>query len=262
MNKKLYKKIQNWFKQYVQQFYQNYPEQKNNIDLKKYHAKRVRVEIKHLAQQLNLNQVDQYLSQIIALLHDIGRFEQIVKFDTYSDFKSIDHGQLAIKIIKKYELLNELNNSSKKIVYYAISHHNNAKLPPNASKKDLLFAKLLRDADKLDILRLYADAKINKYKANNKALKLELSNENIISMQVYKNLLAGKIIKNKMIKTKNDYNLLLMGWIYDINFIETLNLIKQRKYLKKIYTSLPKHPKIDEVYKKMLVYLEKKLSNN
>ena len=39
------------------------------------------------------------LAELIGLLHDIGRFEQIKRYNTFIDKNSINHGQLGVKIL-------------------------------------------------------------------------------------------------------------------------------------------------------------------
>ena len=62
---------------------------------------------------LNLNVEETYLAMTIGLLHDYARFEQWTNHKTYIDSDSIDHGDLAVKIlfddneIVKYSLKEE-----------------------------------------------------------------------------------------------------------------------------------------------------------
>jgi hypothetical protein len=51
-------------------------------------------------------------------------------------------------------------------------------------------------------------------------------------------LMAGKSVKVESLKTLNDFKLLQMGWVYDINFPRTFQLIRERGYLKMIGDAL------------------------
>ena len=46
------------------------------------------------------------LAEIMALFHDIGRFEQYKQYRTFSDYRSEDHAALGVKVIKANRILN------------------------------------------------------------------------------------------------------------------------------------------------------------
>ncbi|MBN2350648.1 MAG: HD domain-containing protein, partial [Bacteroidales bacterium] len=90
--------LQEWFINYVQTFYNRKTEIQQNIVLKKEHTHRVCKEIVAIGQELKLNNDELQLSEIIALLHDVGRFEQYARYRTFMDSKSENHAELGVKI--------------------------------------------------------------------------------------------------------------------------------------------------------------------
>ena len=76
------------FNEYVKQFDFN----NKKIRYKFHHSYRVMEIAKEIASFLKLNEEDTYIATLAALLHDIGRFNQIKKYDTYRDQVSTDHG--------------------------------------------------------------------------------------------------------------------------------------------------------------------------
>ena len=54
---------------------------------------------KKIAEDLKLSQEQTLLAQLISLLHDIGRFEQLRIYNTFKDRQSIDHADLGVKIL-------------------------------------------------------------------------------------------------------------------------------------------------------------------
>jgi hypothetical protein len=48
-----------------------------------------------------------------------------------------------------------------------------------------------------------------------------------------------------------------MGLVYDINFPRSLELVRERGYLEKIYAVLPKTEKTEQLYRRLKTYLEK-----
>ena len=104
-------KITRIFDEYVYGYDMN----ESPISLKYQHSYRVMNICKEIAQDLNLNEEDTKLAMIIGLLHDYARFEQWKQFKTFDDALSIDHGDLAVKMlfanneIEKFEN-NDLEN--------------------------------------------------------------------------------------------------------------------------------------------------------
>ena len=255
--KKKFSEFVKWFDDYVSSYNLN-PKDQENIDLKIYHTYRVCDEITDIGNSLNLNELDMFLAKTIALFHDIGRFEQYAKYKTFSDVKSEDHALLGIKILLNNDILSELDDSYIKIIINAIQYHNKAKIP-NLDDKSLLFTKLIRDADKLDIWRVVIDYYENKL--SNEKIGLGFLDEPYISDETYEAVKNKEIVGYDKVKTINDLKLLQMAWIYDINFHRTFEIIKERDYLKKIYNTLPKSEKIHSIYIDMENYLNSKLNN-
>ena len=50
----------------------------------------------YLSNKLNLSKTDKELAKIIGLYHDIGRFEQDKRYDSFNDKKTFDHGDYGV----------------------------------------------------------------------------------------------------------------------------------------------------------------------
>ncbi len=143
--------LKDWFTKYVHTFRCSDPDKQQNIDLKEGHTIRVCKEILTIGKQLGLNDDELRLAEIIALLHDVGRFEQYARYHTFTDGKSENHAELGVAIIKRSGMLNQFDGAVNNLIIRSIQYHNRASLPDHESEVCLLFSKLLRDADKLDI---------------------------------------------------------------------------------------------------------------
>jgi hypothetical protein len=71
-------------------------------------------------------------------------------------------------------------------------------------------------------------------------------------------LKEGKMISMQKVGSLNDFKLLQMGWIYDINYQPTFQMIYERDYLKKIRDVLPASERIDQIYSMLMSYLNGK----
>jgi hypothetical protein len=226
------------------------------ILLKEKHTFRVCNEIKDLCISLSLSDDDIRLSETIALLHDLGRFEQYKKYGTFSDFNSENHAVLAVKIIEEKNILAGIVEEEADIIRKAVLYHNKAVIPEGCSEKLKMFAGLIRDADKLDIYGL-----VTKYYASpekNEAIELNLPDNEEISFEVCEDILNGRIVNIANVRTLNDFKLLQTGWVFDINFKRTYQEISRRGYIDKIIKVLPDKNEVREISDYIKKYLSKK----
>ncbi len=256
MNPK-FNKLEIWFDEYVKRFSSSNETIQQNFDIKFSHTKNVCDNINFLSIQLNLSEKDLFISQTAALFHDIGRFEQFKRYQTFADKLSIDHAQLGVEILIQENIFKNIEEDSTKIILNAIANHNKLHVPDHLDEKSKFFTKLLRDADKIDILRLvseYYQQQINNGAKNN-AIVLGLPDNSNYSNKIIEDILNKEFIKSQDLKTVNDFKLLQMSWIFDINFIPTFQILKNKKYIEKIFMTLPKDYRILQSYSVIDDYL-------
>ncbi|RAK12445.1 putative nucleotidyltransferase with HDIG domain [Halanaerobium saccharolyticum] len=252
--KNKYMELEKFFDSYTEEFNLKNKKDQKNIQLKIDHSKRVVTNMEEIIAGLALEAEAKYLAKIIALYHDIGRFKQYQEYKTFSDYKSVDHGELGIEVIKENKLLADLNKKQQNIIYQAIKQHNQADLRRDnfENEAELFFARLIRDADKLDIFNIF----VERYKkGSQKDYVIKLSTEPTISDEIFKKVLKGESINYDKLETINDLKAMQLGWIYDINFKETLAIIKKRGYVEIIYNSMDQSQQADEIYQQLKEYL-------
>ena len=199
-----------------------------NIDkmcvYKKDHTLRVVEFCGQIATNLGLNNDDICLAKMIGLLHDIGRFEQWKRYNTFFDVKSIDHADLGVEILTTNDYIRNYYEdcSYDKIVLTSIKWHNKYSIDEKLNEREKLFAKIIRDADKLDIIYSHASGK----------LKIDVKDE--ISDKIYTDLLANKLIKLADRKGKADAVASTLGLVFDINFKESFEILKSTNYINQI----------------------------
>lgn len=244
-------------------FYSKDPKIQENIRLKEEHSLRVCKEILQLGKALDLNSNALRLAETIALFHDIGRFEQFRTYGTFNDKVSENHATLGLKVLEETNVLSRLTKTQRSITYKAIGYHNVRKLPdPSDENPDcLLYSKLLRDSDKLDIWRVVTTYYAQRHKHRNPALELELPDTPGYSLCFVEDILNNRISNSHALKTYNDMKLLQLGWIFDINFTRTFLYIQQRQIIEKIITTLPDTEDIRKIQNHLNEYLEK-ISNS
>jgi hypothetical protein len=70
---------------------------------------------------------------------------------------------------------------------------------------------------------------------------------------------AGRLVTLAQLKSLNDFKLLQLSWLYDINFPNTFRLIKERDLLARLGATLPRDPAVQEVLSRLQDYLERRL---
>ncbi|BBO85805.1 metal-dependent phosphohydrolase [Desulfosarcina ovata subsp. sediminis] len=251
--------LKKWFDAYICRFDGDDAELRKNIDLKADHTRHVCENIKDIANSLSLarSHQDLIIAETAALLHDIGRFEQYQRYRTFADQKSEDHAALGVRIIRENRLLGGFDPESADVILQAVACHNRLALPRQAGARSLLILKLLRDADKVDIWRVVTDYYRNTSDSRNKAVELDLPDSDEYSEAVCQSLLRGELVRMTDLRTLNDFKLLQIGWIYDINFRRTFELVKENKYLEAIHDQLPQQiPEIDAAFARARAYLD------
>ena len=248
-----------WFDNYCYSFKELTEKQQLNFKIKKEHSLRVAEIAFSMSIKLEWTEEEQKTAFLIGLLHDIGRFKQLVEFDTFNDEKSVDHGDIAIDILNDENPFELLDIKNKELVFVAISNHNKFKIQDGLTGQELLHAKLIRDADKMDIFRVLTEYYSKRNGFKNHTLTWELQKGTVVSPAVAKEVLAGKLVTKKNLLSEIDIKIMQLSWVYDLNFRPAFEYLIKNRYLENIYNSLPKNDLIFEIYRKIKVYTENKI---
>jgi len=258
MNRDQIRYFQSWFNDYVSNFYSNGQDQEKDwaIRLKEEHSQKVRQEIILISHGLNLPEQDIYIAEVLGLFHDIGRFYQYQRYGTFRDDLSENHAELGVKILLDTHILNDSPEEDKDLIKNGILYHNLRKLPEDEDPRCLFFYRLLRDADKLDIWRVIINYYYKEQEHNHKSvLELGLPDTPRYSDRSLDNLYSGRTSSSNAINNLNDFKLLQISWVYDINFYPTFQEIKKRKYIEEIVSTLPETEELKKVLKIVENYL-------
>lgn len=193
------------------------------IILKINHTMRVEKLCEEIARSLNLKEDDINLAAMCGLLHDIGRFEQWKKYQTYNDLKSIDHGDLGEKLLKENHLINRFTNNQVNTVLRAVKYHNKYRVPKTISERNKLFVDITRDADKIDILYLFVKGEL-----------YTKTEESKMSDEIIHALKEKRLIRKDETKTKADEIAIRLAFLFDINFKKSYDIILENDYINKM----------------------------
>lgn len=246
------------FKEYVK----NYDIENPKIKLKIAHIERTSEVARKMAESLELQKEDIELAELIGLLHDIGRFEQVRKYNTFVDHLSENHAKIGVDILFKDGLIRNFieDDTYDKIIELAIINHNKDKnmLPTNLSPKEELHVKLIRDSDKVDIIYILTfDDQKTLWDSDN-------LNKEIFSDEIYNEFIKDHNIIYKNRKTNADKLISQFAFAFDFNFDYGLKYIDENKYYEKIYNRFnfedeKTRKRFEEIYNLTEKYIKERL---
>ena len=195
------------FENYIKKFDLNIEELKYKYD----HTLRVVDYTKIICKSENISKEDTNLALISALLHDIARFEEWTKYRSWS---KIDHGDLGYEILSENNcILKFVGEDKEQIVLNVVKYHNKLEIPDFLNKQEKKILKIVRDADKIDIM-------------------LTQGNENYLNEKdiIVPKQILDLIINEKMIEYNQitNYGILILNhlsFLFDMNYRSSFKII-------------------------------------
>ncbi len=224
-------KLHQWFESYVQTYNDIDEEGSRNILLKVEHTRKVCEIMATLVEGEGLTAAEARIAGAIALLHDVGRFPQFRRWRTFRDSDSDNHARLGIEVIRQQGLLEGLPDAERTLIEEAVRFHNLLALPLRYKSPTTLFIRLIRDADKLDIWRVFFDYFRLPDDLRPSAVTLGFPDLPEVTPACIGELAAGRIIHLEHVRVLNDFKLLQISWVYDLNFRSSYRLLQQRSHI-------------------------------
>ncbi|WP_242012246.1 HD domain-containing protein [Pseudodesulfovibrio cashew] len=191
------------------------------------------------------------LARLATLYHDTGRFPQLAIYGTFKDQDSVNHARLGVLTLRSLDLPCGIAPDDWRTIRLAVAQHNVKTIRDSLPEPAGLITKVVRDADKLDILKVMIEF-----------FSGELNDPTIThgfkeipgqySDRIYDAVMAEEPGDYRDIKCANDFKLLIAGWIYDFNFASAISIASRRGLIERIFSFLPKDKKIQ--------YLEEKIN--
>lgn len=251
-------KIMDTFEKYTDKYDSKDPKIKLKID----HTYRVANLCERIAKNEGLDEDDCMLAWAIGMLHDIGRFEQIKRYGTFNDSLSVDHANFGADLlfvdglIKDYfEELNCENASENtsnitkdkdfEVLETAIRNHSAYVIEAGLDERTMIFSNIIRDADKIDILRVNIDTPLEDiYNVTTEEL---LNSE--VSESVMENFNEHRAILRSNKKTAIDNLVGHIALTFELVFPISYDIVMEQGYLAKMLEFRSKNPKTVEQFK-------------
>lgn len=264
-------------------FFKNYTDAYNasdpKIKLKIDHTYRVADLAEQIAVSEQMPQGDIELCWLMGMLHDIGRFEQIKRYGTFVDAKSIDHATFGADLLFQEGLIREIfpeecirqknvrdTNQGKcqqsgtdlqceelSLCETAIRNHSIYQLPSDLTDRERAFCNVLRDADKIDILRVNLDTPMEViYNTSAEVLKKES-----ITPEVLQAFSEHHAVLRSLKKTGIDNLVGHAAMIFELVYASSRRIVDEQGYLWKLLEYNSENPET----RKKLLYMKEELEN-
>lgn len=223
-------------KRKFEEYLSGYDRENDKVRLKIVHTYGVTEYSRQIAERLKLSEEDQKLAQLIGLLHDIGRFEQLKRYDSFEP-DTMDHAGFGVKILFEEGMIRDFIEDSQwdTIIRTAIARHSDFRLEGIQDERELLHARIIRDADKLDNCRVKLEDTIETILG----VSAEEVGKTRISKEVLDQFRRKESILSSIRKTKMDYWLSYLAYFYDINYKVSMELICEHDYVERLIRRIP-----------------------
>jgi len=185
-----------------------------------------------IARELGLPDEDIQLAKLIALLHDIGRFDQVKRFQRFSDTAAYNHAEAGERLLFGEGFIRDFiaEPDYDGIIAAAVRNHSKYRLGDGLSPRQILHCDIIRDSDKLDNFR---GKLVDRFEDIAGMTEWELE-DSCVSDGVFDEFMACRQIRLGERKTPLDYWVLVLAFTFDLNFECSLRYVKRKDYIDRL----------------------------
>lgn len=202
------------------------------VRLKIEHTYRVSGLCESIAHSLDLDEEDISLAWLLGILHDVGRFEQLKNYGTFIDAQSIDHAMFGAQILFEQGKIRDYieEDGEDDLLRVAVAYHSAYRLPEGLDDRTKMFCQILRDGDKIDILKVNVEVPLEEiYNVSTRELRTSK-----VSKEVMEAFEEGHAVLRSLKKTPVDNVVGHISLVYELVYPKSLALVKEQGYVKKL----------------------------
>ena len=252
-----YEELEEWFARHVERYKREDPN--GWMRRKERHTHAVVRNAQRLCAVLGWGRQETAIARTVALLHDVGRFEQMRRYGTFRDDLSEDHAELGLKTIEKEGLLEGMGTRERTLITTAIYWHNKPEhaLPRSLDEASWRQVKLIRDADKIDIIKVVHETE---QEENKEALSTAsgVDDEERLSDHVRELVMRGEDIKKQELHTSLDNKAFMLNWIHQFYYDQSVKVLSEQGHYEEMLQTIPEE--YAEVKRRLREAYERKLS--
>lgn len=211
------------------------------------HSYRVMELCEKYAKELGWCDSDVELAKIIGLLHDFGRFEQYRVYKSFIDKDTVDHADYSVEQLFGKGQITKFTDrvDDYELIKFAIKYHNKKDIPAIDDARILKFTKLIRDADKVDIMYVLGH-EIH-----------EQATDEDINPEILKLFYQHQLIPSTITHNINDRIIVQFAFVFDLN--NDVVLKDYRKYFEDFYLNVEYKNKFKSIYEETIRYIEERM---
>ncbi|WP_129586508.1 HD domain-containing protein [Pseudodesulfovibrio hydrargyri] len=203
------------------------------------HPMRVLAHVRHILTEERPDPDLALAAEIAAILHDTGRFAQLVDRRTADDGTEYDHGAEGARILAGSDVLDGLDGHWRSVVIEAVRLHNRAALPEGMNPDARMVTEMVRDADKLDAVRNSVGGLLHK-ELTGRAIKYGITvHPDEVSPDVVRRTRERRLIPYASMRWSNDFVLFLCAWVHDLHFAYAYNRLIDTGHFEQLLALLP-----------------------
>ncbi len=242
-----------------------YDVQDEKVRLKVEHTWRVAELCERIARSLGMTKEEQELAWFAGLLHDVGRFEQLRRYGTFIDAQSIDHARYGAKILFGKALTEQVLRQGQVhlrgqeeagakeagsirdyaadpqedvLLCTAVAWHSAYRIPEGLDERTARFCNILRDADKIDILKVNVDFPLEEiYNVSTQELRSCQA-----SPEVMDAFYEEHAVLRSLKRTAADHLIGHVSLVYELVYPVSLRIVREQGYLEKMLSFASDNP--------------------
>ena len=231
------------------------PDHDYHIRLKLEHSLRVLDNGRTIVGQEGITGRTADLAILAALYHDIGRFPQYARYATYKDADSANHGRLGLLTLRTLDLPQSVPPEDWRLIRAAVGLHNVKQINPATPPLLRTMANVTRDADKVDIYAVILDH-LSRDDGGHKVIIHSLEEHPTkYTPEVLRTVLSGAICEYSTLRYANDFILLLIGWLFMLEYATSVRLLHERGLVDRALSLLPQTDAILELADKARTFI-------
>jgi hypothetical protein len=219
-----------------ERYLDGYDREDDKVRLKIVHTYGVTRCSRQITERMKLSREDQELAQLIGLLHDIGRFEQLKRFDSFEP-DTMDHAGFGVQILFEEGMIRNFveEDTWDDVIRTGIARHSDFRLEGIGDERTLMHARIIRDADKLDNCRVKLEDTIETMLG----VSAKEVGRTVISQEVLEQFRRKESILSSMRRTRMDYWLSYLAYFFDINYKASMEIIRENDYVERLVRRIP-----------------------
>lgn len=260
MNAATYNAIAAWFDGYTKSFADSAGKLHELIQMKFEHSKRVADDCRIIAAELGWSEEQSYTAGALGLLHDVSRYEQFTRYRTFLDRKSFNHGARSSVMIRTSPVAGLCTPEDLAVLLDGAGYHNRKTVPADVAATSLPFVKIIRDADKLDILSIVNTAVRTNRILDYPEIVLGIDLNGPPTKELVSEILESGQGSFENLRSLVDMHIIRIAWVYDVNYVATLKLMTDRGLLAELYSFIPDLPDLNEIVSRARKFVAGRLS--